>query len=465
MSDFEPDAIVVGAGLAGLVATHEATQAGKRVLVLDQENRANLGGQAWWSLGGLFFVDSPEQRRMGIKDSRDLAWQDWQGSAGFDRVEDQPDGTPGEDHWARQWAEAYVDFAAGEKRSYLRDLGLRSLPFVGWAERGRGDASGHGNSVPRFHLTWGTGPEVVRIFLEPVLAAEEQGLVQFGFRHRVDSLITESGAVAGVRGATTTRSAWPATTSVDVSRARRSTLPFAVCGSSSRTTTRPGIMWRGRNLAMSCLIISANTSRSALLDWCPMSMPYPPDSFVEDLRLLNWKVAWSASQGRLDPAEASAMKVFGSEFFIEAYQQLMEDFAITQDELSKRIGRSRPQISNTIRLSLMARRREVAVGLDHQDHPVGERGELGRVGEAEDRRAVDHDEVVVAVELLEQRGHRPRSDAGQHRQPKKCRHMEASTCVEIKCYVGIFERTALHDPAKAIELSDLHKTESLSCNE
>lgn len=198
---FEPDAIVVGAGLAGLVTTYEATRAGKRVLVLDQENRANLGGQAWWSLGGLLFVDSPEQRRMGIKDSRALAWQDWQGSAGFDRIEPQPDGTPGEDHWAHQWAEAYVDFAAGEKRDYMRALGLKSLPFVGWAERGRGDAAGHGNSVPRFHLTWGTGPEVVRIFVEPVLAAEEQGLVQFGFRHRVDALVKDGDAVVGVSGA------------------------------------------------------------------------------------------------------------------------------------------------------------------------------------------------------------------------------------------------------------------------
>ncbi len=200
--EFVPDAIVVGAGLAGLVATHEATQAGKRVLVIDQENRANLGGQAWWSLGGLLFIDSPEQRRMGIKDSRALAWQDWQGSAGFDRIEPQEDGTPGEDHWAHQWAKAYVDFAATEKRDYLRALGLKSLPFVGWAERGSGDAAGHGNSVPRFHLTWGTGPEVVRIFVEPVLAAEEQGLVRFAFRHRVDSLITEDGAVVGIRGAT-----------------------------------------------------------------------------------------------------------------------------------------------------------------------------------------------------------------------------------------------------------------------
>ncbi|MGA4789459.1 FAD-binding dehydrogenase [Nocardia sp. AB354] len=188
----QPDVIVVGAGLAGLVATYELTRAGRRVLVLDQENRNNLGGQAFWSLGGLFLVDSPEQRRLGIKDSFALAWQDWLGSAGFDRDD--------EDHWARRWARAYVEFAAGEKRRYLHDLGLRVTPLVGWAERGGATADGHGNSVPRFHLTWGTGPELVRVFLEPVLAAEQRGLVEFAFRHRVDDLIVEDDAVVGVRG-------------------------------------------------------------------------------------------------------------------------------------------------------------------------------------------------------------------------------------------------------------------------
>jgi uncharacterized protein len=187
-----PAAIVVGAGLAGLVATYELVRAGRSVLVLDQENRHNLGGQAFWSLGGLFLVDTPEQRRMGIRDSYELALQDWLGSAAFDRDED---------HWPRRWAEAYVRFAATEKRDYLRELGLRVVPFVGWAERGDGRALGHGNSVPRFHLTWGTGPEVVRVFAEPVLAAERQGLVRFAFRHRVDELIVEDGAVVGARGA------------------------------------------------------------------------------------------------------------------------------------------------------------------------------------------------------------------------------------------------------------------------
>ena len=192
MTDLDPDVIVVGAGLAGLVATHELVKAGKRVLVLDQENRNNLGGQAFWSLGGLFFVDTPEQRRMGIKDSYELALQDWLGSAGFDRDD--------EDVWPRQWAQAYVEWAATGKRDYLRALGLKSLAFVGWAERGDGSASGHGNSVPRFHLTWGTGPEVVRVFLDPVLRGESDGLVRFAFRHQVDDLLVEDDAVVGVRG-------------------------------------------------------------------------------------------------------------------------------------------------------------------------------------------------------------------------------------------------------------------------
>ncbi|MFF9645737.1 FAD-binding dehydrogenase [Kitasatospora aureofaciens] len=191
---FQPEVIVVGAGLAGLVATHELAKAGRRVLVVEQENRRNLGGQAFWSLGGLFFVDSPEQRRAGIKDSLELARQDWFGSAGFDRPDD-------EDLWGRRWAEAYLAWAAGGKRRYLRELGHRVVPLVGWAERGAGSATGHGNSVPRFHITWGTGPGVVEAFLRPVLRAERAGLVRFAFRQRVDELLTGNGAVLGVRGA------------------------------------------------------------------------------------------------------------------------------------------------------------------------------------------------------------------------------------------------------------------------
>jgi predicted oxidoreductase len=186
------DVIVIGAGLAGLVAATELTDAGKRVLVLEQEPEQNLGGQAFWSFGGLFFVDSPEQRRMGVRDSPALALSDWMGTAGFDRDEDL---------WPRRWAEAYVDFAAGEKRTWLHAMGMRWFPVVGWAERGGYGAIGHGNSVPRFHVTWGTGPGVIEPFVRRARAAEAKGLLRFAFRHRVDELIVESGAVVGARGA------------------------------------------------------------------------------------------------------------------------------------------------------------------------------------------------------------------------------------------------------------------------
>ncbi|MFP5021703.1 FAD-binding dehydrogenase [Pseudonocardia phyllosphaerae] len=194
----DADVIVVGAGLAGLVATAELADAGKRVLVLDQTSEQNLGGQAFWSLGGLFLVGTPEQRRTGIHDSEELALSDWLGTAGFDRGADDP---AGPDFWARQWATAYVHFASGEKRAWLHGQGVRWLPVVGWAERGGHLADGPGNSVPRFHLTWGTGPGVLEPFLRRVAAHADAGRVTFGFRHRVDALVTSGGTVQGVEGA------------------------------------------------------------------------------------------------------------------------------------------------------------------------------------------------------------------------------------------------------------------------
>jgi predicted oxidoreductase len=180
----DADVLVVGAGLAGLVAAAEITDAGRRVIVVEQEPAQSLGGQAFWSLGGLFLVDSPEQRRLGVRDSHDLALQDWMSSAGFDREED---------HWPRRWAEAYVAWAAGEKRAWLRAQGMRIFPIVGWAERGQ-------NSVPRFHITWGTGPGVLEPFVRRARAAEARGLLSFRFRHRVNELTVTAGAVNGVRG-------------------------------------------------------------------------------------------------------------------------------------------------------------------------------------------------------------------------------------------------------------------------
>jgi len=187
----DTDVIVVGGGLAGLVAATEIADASKSVIVVDQEGEQSLGGQAFWSFGGLFLVDSPEQRRLGIKDSYDLALQDWIGSAGFDRDEDL---------WPKRWAEAYVAFAAGEKRGWLRAMGHRIFPVVGWAERGGYGAMGHGNSVPRFHVTWGTGPGVVEPFERRAREARASGRLTFRFRHRVDALTITNGTVDGVSG-------------------------------------------------------------------------------------------------------------------------------------------------------------------------------------------------------------------------------------------------------------------------
>jgi len=187
----QADVIVVGGGLSGLVAATEIADAGKRVIMVEQEGEQNLGGQAFWSFGGLFLVNSPEQRRLGIKDSYDLALQDWIGSAGFDRDEDL---------WPRRWAEAYVGFAAGEKRTWLRAMGHRLFPVVGWAERGGYDAMSHGNSVPRFHVTWGTGPGIVEPFERRAHEASTNGRLIFKFRHRVDALLSTNGVVNGISG-------------------------------------------------------------------------------------------------------------------------------------------------------------------------------------------------------------------------------------------------------------------------
>lgn len=186
----DADLVVVGGGLAGLVVATEVAQRGKRVLLLEQE--PYLGGQAFWSFGGLFLVDSPEQRRLGIRDSVELAFQDWMGAAGYDREEDA---------WGRRFAEAYLEFAAGEKRAWLASLGVRFFPVVGWAERGGGLATGHGNSVPRFHIVWGTGPGILAPFLRKVEALQAEGTLRVLLRHRVEEVLVEGGKAVGVAGA------------------------------------------------------------------------------------------------------------------------------------------------------------------------------------------------------------------------------------------------------------------------
>lgn len=213
--------IIVGGGLAGLVAAFELAERKIPTIIVDQENAGNLGGQAFWSLGGIFCVDSAEQRRMGIKDSRALAMADWMNTAAFDREK--------EDYWPRQWAEAFVNFATDEMAAYVKARGIKFLATVGWAERGNGSARGHGNSVPRFHVCWGTGPAVVEAFANPVKKAARSGLVQFKFRHQVDKLIVDekSGKAIGVQGVTLE----PSSAERGVATSRNTTGEFEIYGS------------------------------------------------------------------------------------------------------------------------------------------------------------------------------------------------------------------------------------------
>ncbi len=191
----DTDVIIIGAGLAGLVAAAELTSRGRRVTIFESEPRASLGGQAFWSFGGLFLVNSPEQRRLGVHDSADLAFSDWLGSANF--AAGAQDGA-GPDAQGYQWAKNFVEFASGPMRPWLHKLGMRWFPLVQWAERGGHLAGGHGNTVPRFHVTWGTGPGVVEPFVAAAIAAKRAGLLDIRFRHRVTDLHITGGKVTGV---------------------------------------------------------------------------------------------------------------------------------------------------------------------------------------------------------------------------------------------------------------------------
>ncbi|PIE13411.1 MAG: FAD-binding dehydrogenase [Rhodobacterales bacterium] len=185
------DIIIIGGGLAGLVAAHEAVGRGRSVRLIDQEGPQSLGGQAFWSLGGLFMIDTPEQRRMGIRDSLELATSDWLGSAQFDRPEDEN---------PRRVAMAYLEYAAGRMREDLAAIGMRWFPVVGWAERGGGMAHGHGNSVPRFHITWGAGEGIVAPYARFAHDHAAAGRLIFCHRHKVTGLVQTDGRATGVTG-------------------------------------------------------------------------------------------------------------------------------------------------------------------------------------------------------------------------------------------------------------------------
>src|SRR4051812_10116826 len=180
------DVVVIGAGIAGLVAALELIEHGRDVLLLDRCEPHEVGGLAREAFGGMFMVDSPEQRRARVHDSVALATDDWMRIADFE---------PGDD-WPRRWAERYVARARDDVGGWLRGHGVRFFPVVNWAERGN---HGDGNSVPRFHLTWGTGRALVEAMLKAIDAHPRKSALRARFRTKVEALVESDGRVAGVR--------------------------------------------------------------------------------------------------------------------------------------------------------------------------------------------------------------------------------------------------------------------------
>ena len=183
----DADVIVVGAGLAGLVCTLELLRSRHSVLLLDRCRPEQVGGLAREAFGGMFMVDSPEQRRSRIRDSERLALEDWLRIADLDP----------EDVWPRRWAEQYVTRARDDVGGWLRELGVRFFPVVNWAERGN---FGDGNSVPRFHLTWGTGKALVQAVWSAIERHPRRTeLLEVRFRMRVSEIVSEDGRIVGCR--------------------------------------------------------------------------------------------------------------------------------------------------------------------------------------------------------------------------------------------------------------------------
>jgi predicted oxidoreductase len=182
------DVVVVGSGIAGIAAAIEALGRGRRVLLLDRDGEENVGGQARDAFGGLWFAGSPLQRRRGIADGPELGWSDWQAFAEFG-----PD-----DAWPRAWARHYVERCVPEVHDWLLSLGLRFMPMPMWVERG---LFAPGNSVPRFHLAWGTGRAIAEALAGGLRAHPQRARLELRFGHRVDALVTRAGRVAGVSGA------------------------------------------------------------------------------------------------------------------------------------------------------------------------------------------------------------------------------------------------------------------------
>ena len=180
------DVVVVGGGLAGIVTALECLKAGRHVTVVDRDTPERLGGLALWAFGGMALVDTPLQRRMKIADSPERALRDW---LSFGELGDG-------DVWPRRWAEFYVQHSREHVHDWLRTHGVKFFPAVNWVERGR---FGEGNSVPRYHVVWGTSRELTRRMISAMQAADSGGRLKVLSGHRVVALERSGGLMSGVQ--------------------------------------------------------------------------------------------------------------------------------------------------------------------------------------------------------------------------------------------------------------------------
>lgn len=186
--NYQSDVIVVGGGIAGIVTALELLNKGKKVLLLERDTKESFGGLAIWSFGGMFFVDTPEQRRAGMKDSVDLALRDWHAVADFNDNDVLP----------KKWAEQYVNMCTPYVYRYLKDLKVKFVPVVHWVERGQYYP---GNSYPRFHMVWGTGYGLTKTLIGHLLNhSKKESHLQILFDHKVDEILLQNKVVTGVSG-------------------------------------------------------------------------------------------------------------------------------------------------------------------------------------------------------------------------------------------------------------------------
>ncbi len=184
---YSSDVIIVGGGLAGLAAADDLIGFGKEVLVLERDLPENVGGLARKSFGGLMFVGSPEQRRFRITDSPELAWSDWQSYAEFEDDDVLP----------REWAKVYVENSIEFIYDWLKRKKVSFLPITNWTEHG---FDRRGNSVPRWHITWGTGYAIVEAVLKSLFDHPARKNLQILFSHRGEEPDEQGGHIVGVAG-------------------------------------------------------------------------------------------------------------------------------------------------------------------------------------------------------------------------------------------------------------------------